>query len=906
VFATSRDPYSPGSAVPVADPKGLPPAPTSGPGERTRRFVRWTLRHGGRLWAIAALLAIPATIAAANLYRNLSSDIEELLPQNSASVLAMHELRARLPGLSSLGIVIAAPDPSAFPAALRLADDLAARVRQYPSTLVRNVRTGPGPERRFIEQHAAMFVDTADLDEIRARIQARRDWDSRKRLGIAFDEEDKPPPLDFSDLEAKYERKYHVRLLPTSAEPASASERTSRDALVDPPAAGGDQPAPPERYADPKTGLALVLVEGTESSTSAHGAGVLLSRVKHDLRALGGPGNYAPGIRVGFAGNVAVSVEELTALEEDLGTSSVLVVIAVLGVILFYYRWWYALPILFLPLLLATTLAFGLVTLPPFRVDRLSSSTAFLGSIIVGNGINYGVIWLGRYVEARRSRELPPEAALCEAVWGALPGTTVAALGAAAAYASLVLTQFRGFRQFGIIGAIGMLVCWAATYLLSPSLTMAIERRGHAPAPRSARRTRSRVLKLVAGVLRHPRPVVAVVAVLTVASLIELRHLGRSRIESDFSKLRRRDTWTAGEGYWGRKMDSLIGGNLSPTVVLTDAPAQAAAIAARVRADAERPPMARLVASVRALDDVLPRDQPAKQAAVEKLRAQLTPLVRSKLPPDKLASIDRLLASAQPVPMSFDALPPALTAGLRENGGAIGRTVLVFPRLTKQLWQSDGLETFVDRLRTAAATDVPPGGRPGRVAGYLPLAADITASLERDGPRASLLALIFVAALVVIVFRRGERAHATAAAVLATLLVGVTWMVAATLRFGIKINFANFAAFPITFGIGVDYAVNIMARFRQERDAAREWPPGELARDPACSDILRAVGSTGGAVTLCSLTTIIGYSSLLLAKNQALYLFGAVAVAGEICCLTAALVALPAVLLAWPRLAARL
>jgi len=68
----------------------------------------------------------------------------------------------------------------------------------------------------------------------------------------------------------------------------------------------------------------------------------------------------------------------------------------------------------------------------------------------------------------------------------------------------------------------------------------------------------------------------------------------------------------------------------------------------------------------------------------------------------------------------------------------------------------------------------------------------------------------------------------------------------------------------------------------------------------------RVVLSTGGAVTLCSLTTVIGYSSLLLAKNHALFLFGAVAVIGEVSCLFAALLALPALLLVWRKLTARL
>jgi hypothetical protein len=59
-------------------------------------------------------------------------------------------------------------------------------------------------------------------------------------------------------------------------------------------------------------------------------------------------------------------------------------------------------------------------------------------------------------------------------------------------------------------------------------------------------------------------------------------------------------------------------------------------------------------------------------------------------------------------------------------------------------------------------------------------------------------------------------------------------------------------------------------------------------------DVRGAVCSTGSAVALCSLTTIIGYSSLLLARNRALFSFGLLAVLGEIACLTAAVVALPA------------
>jgi uncharacterized protein len=55
-------------------------------------------------------------------------------------------------------------------------------------------------------------------------------------------------------------------------------------------------------------------------------------------------------------------------------------------------------------------------------------------------------------------------------------------------------------------------------------------------------------------------------------------------------------------------------------------------------------------------------------------------------------------------------------------------------------------------------------------------------------------------------------------------------------------------------------------------------------------------------VALCSLTTVIGYSSLLVARNQALISFGLLAVLGEVACLATALLALPAVL-RWRELA---
>ena len=53
---------------------------------------------------------------------------------------------------------------------------------------------------------------------------------------------------------------------------------------------------------------------------------------------------------------------------------------------------------------------------------------------------------------------------------------------------------------------------------------------------------------------------------------------------------------------------------------------------------------------------------------------------------------------------------------------------------------------------------------------------------------------------------------------------------------------------------------------------------------------------TGGAVMLASLTTVIGYGSLVIASNQAFVSFGTLAIFGELTCVFAAVVSLPAFL----------
>ena len=70
---------------------------------------------------------------------------------------------------------------------------------------------------------------------------------------------------------------------------------------------------------------------------------------------------------------------------------------------------------------------------------------------------------------------------------------------------------------------------------------------------------------------------------------------------------------------------------------------------------------------------------------------------------------------------------------------------------------------------------------------------------------------------------------------------------------------------PITIGIGVDYGINIYFRYLLEGRGS----------------VGHVIMHTGGAVGLCSLTTMIGYGTMIIADNQSMASFGLMAMIGE-------------------------
>ncbi|HMJ10934.1 MAG TPA: MMPL family transporter [Polyangiaceae bacterium] len=805
-------------------------------------YVARLLRHRSLVFAVTAVLIVICGWRTVRTYQSLRSDLEELLPTTAPSVTSIAELRQRVPGLRYLGVVVDTGGPKNLAAAERFIADLSARARNYPKAELAAVRGDIREERRFAETYALQLLPPTDVRELRETIEQERDREVSRGLGMDLLEDDETAAAAASgtaaELRAKYEKRYKGPKYP------------------------GD------KFVSADGHTRVLLLQAGSHATNYEADRKLLDRVQTDIEALGFPQAYASDMRVGYAGDVATRVEEMEGLATDLGISGALVSCLVVAAIWLFFRSWRALPILGIPMLLGTVLTFGLAALPPLSIRHLNSNTAFLASIIIGNGVNFGVILLARFVE-ERARGVTLEKAIEIAVSSTWSATLAAALAASAAYGSLVVTDFRGFNQFGWIGALGMVTCWGVTYVVAPPTLAWL---GAGMQPRPERVGKSFTQDLLAGMIRRPRLVLGLSAVAVLFSIAGVASRYGDYLEYDLSTLRRRDSWESGERYWGKRMDATLKRYLTPTLIMTASAEDARLVEARVRELQQSNRAGGLIGSVSSGSTLLNPNREESIAEGHSLRAILTPRMKAELSPQDRELVERAISPAALRPLTPAQLPDVLVAGLREKDGRIDRNVLVYPKLGAGTWDAQRIHAFTADLREAAKVH----GNDTPIAGSLLLSSDIASAISKDGPRMTLLALFTVLAICVLTFRSVGLSFAA----VGSLLAGVLLMLGTLGWLGARLNFSNFVALPITFGIGADYSINVLKRFQSEGRAS----------------IDRVVTNTGGAVALCSVTTVIGYGSLLVAQNRALFSFGVLAVAGELACLLTAILGLPAAL----------
>jgi predicted RND superfamily exporter protein len=763
----------------------------------------------------------------------LYADFSYLLPQDVPAVRDLRRLEARVKANDIVLALITAPTSDARAAA---ASELADQARTLPPDLVEGVIDDDSEARAFFKAHRHLLVPLADLEKAAAALERRI-----KAAKLAAD----PLYIDLDDPAPDAARDQR-ELDQLRARRREAEARLDRSTNVS---------------ADGRIGM--IQIATSFRATDAGPGANLVGR----LDAIGARVTaHHPGVQIGFTGGAITAVAEHDAIFKGMVLSSVITTLLVGLVLALYFRSAILLVLLLGTLGVATTVAFGVAAI---TVGHLNAATAFLGAIIAGNGVNYGILLIARYLEERRTRDI--DSAMAIAIRGTLRPTAVASLGAAIAYGSLAATSFRGFADFAAIGAVGMIVCWLASYVLLPALVL---RWGEGRRPAALHPLIGSLLVRVLGI-RRPRMVCGVaLAGAVLATAIVARYVANDPFEYDITQLRSEGDDAVTARAWMTLSDHTFGrGYSGRTYIAADRLDQVPLIVRALRTrDANLPAEHQTVGSVVSILDVVPDDQPRKLAILGHIRALLDDEALDALPEPERAELAELRPPADLDLITAQSLPKIVRDQLEEKDGRIGYIVSIRPAPRLDEWNGHDLIRFAGAVRSIGLGD----GETVTTSGASVIFADIVTSISGDGPRVTAVAALCLIAMVVLLVGRNRRALA----VLVATASGSLLMVAVCAVMSLKVNFLDFVALPITLGIGVDYAINVAHRHDHDHEP----------------DPIKTLRTSGAAVFVCSLTTIIGYGSLLISENLAIRGFGMASLIGEIACVLTALVLVPALL----------
>jgi predicted exporter len=814
----------------------------------------------------------------------LRSDLLELLPRDSPGFLAFEHQAGRGAAGASLLVLVESPDRAQNQKLIDAVADQIEALQQRQTRcnascgdeacrkacgpeLIKGIERGTKEVNTWFGHNKWLYAGLEDLRDAEARVRAR--VAAATGLYVDLDEEDGPAAAPSSTGGG-------------AAPPKDRGGLRELRARVDRALARLDEF--PGGYFSLPDGTAIGLrIIGRSTGTGDSLGDRLLQETKRIVEQLQ-PQGFHPAMQVGFAGDISNATEEKDSLVADALWATLGALFLILAGVVLFYRTAWALAIIGIPAFLGVGCAYSFAMA---RYGYVNTAGLFLGAIILGNGINYPIVLLSRYQEFR-ARGLPPEVARREAVWNAFRAELVGALVAAIAYGSLTVTRFRGFNQFGAIGFFGMLMVWATMIPVVPAILSLVERLQPSlptwlrdrPARFGPDGDRGPLVRANAWLVEHhPRKILVVAALLALGLGAKLPRYLADPWEYDFDKLGSSGSKQTGSAKWSTKADDVFGGknNISGALMLADAPEQTELVKQQILANDRKDPQGPLVAEIVTVRSLLPGsddEQREKLAILVRLREQLQRLL-PRLDGAERADVEALVPPADLQVQEPKDLPRLLRARFEEKNGTVGTVFYV--KYGNQVVLANGHNL----LRIAKTTDNVrlPDGTLVQTASRSTIFAEMLRSLERDGPLAS-GASLFAVVVVVLAATRNVRG---ALAVLVSLLLGVTWAVGLAAWLDHRLNFLNFIALPITFGIGCEYPFNVYDRSRL-----------------LGGNVLSALLRVGGAVALCSYTTTIGYSSMLVADLQALQSFGWLAVSGEIGCLVAALLVLPALLRVWP------
>ncbi len=633
-----------------------------------------------------------------------------------------------------------------------------------------------------------------------------------------------------------------------------------------------------------------------------------------------------PEVDIGMTGIPIVEGDEAAAVQIDSVRSSLLAAVFIAVLLVFAFHG------IKTPLMLLITLGvgmawtFGYLTL---AIGHLQVVSVFFTAMLLGLGVDFGVHLITRY-DLIRNHYSDDEEGFVQAVDDTFetvgPGVVTGAVTTAVALSTTMFTDFTGVAELGQIAAVGILLCLVSMFAVLPALLRLLKWRCRHARPLEHRRVHFFEERWVMPFVRRPRLTLVGATVLFVLSCAAISQM---RFDYDLLSLMPDDTpsvvWAErlqDEGelsiYYGvtvvddmdaaremvdryRKLSVVeqVGGvgllvpeNRDSKLAMIghvrealEAPLADASSAEPAPPASDPDLVAQLTGLKGALTGAMLVAPQGLRGALVRVGAQIDGFVAAAngLTPEqraaRLAALQRdyedwrremarqINAALDPSPLGLDDLPRALMEPyIGEVDGRQRLSIEVYPRVPVGVdpLGPEFLGPFIKQMRT-----VDPD-----VTGVIVQYYESGTLIWQSYLGAGVAAMVAVLVLLLIDFRSLR----DAVLCLSPVAIGFAMTFGVMYLAGVQINPANIIVLPVMFGIGVDFGVHVVHRYRQ-------------------APTRRPLGLTGGAglsISLTSYTTMIGFGALMTASHRGIAGLGFVLATGILLTVLACWIVMPA------------
>ena len=608
-----------------------------------------------------------------------------------------------------------------------------------------------------------------------------------------------------------------------------------------------------------------------------------------------------PGLEAGLTGFIAVGRDEMVYSQQGLGYTTAIAFIAILFLLVISFRMWAA------PLLAMGNLLIGIIWaigLASVIVGQLNIMTQMMAVILLGLGIDFSIHLISGFTEWRAAGD-SIHAALEKTFLKSGKGIITGGMTTAAAFLALVISHSQGMKEVGLVTGFGLLAILLSTMIFMPVLLVFRERRKE---KKWAKRKDTKQLPkkdISFRFLGHVSGWLAKQYIFTIISSILVTALfiwSGLKIQFDHNYMN-----IEAKGLTSIKLQDTVlekfDMGMDYALILTESPQKSRQMAKRLRdlgtvartedvslylpsqeQQKKRIPYIneiRNTIQASPINQVLPpKELPELNKEINRLQMNIMEiqdmaflggqdkvdnkcreLVGAPNDPDSVNIIQNLLeilekegpkvskglskfqqtfspyfkesvismSATEPIHLSE---LPASILDRYSNKNRDQFLVTIFPN--GDIWKNAKfLNRFVDDLERVSdkATGMPPVFRA------------LVQIVGRDGRNAMLLTLVVVFLLLTADFH--NPLHSLMAMI--PLAIGIFWMIGIMKISGMMLTVMNVMAFPLIIGIGIDDGVHIMHRWRHEGK----------------SKIWTVFSSTGKAILLTSLTTMLAFGSLV-------------------------------------------